>query len=133
MIADNGTIEVFSEENKSSSVKVLATGIAKKYEGDKVVKEFAFSAKEATATFTSTSEVTNLFSGDIKEFNTDKKTIVFTDGTNDKSAVKYAGETDTKYTYKDVNGAPLSEDGFIENLKMQLLRKISKSNLREER
>ncbi|MFJ8091025.1 S-layer homology domain-containing protein [Lysinibacillus sp. NPDC095746] len=125
VIADNGTIEVFSEENKSSSVKVLATGIAKKYEGDKVVKEFAFSAKEATATFTSTSEVTNLFSGDIKEFNTDKKTIVFTDGTNDKSAVKYAGETDTKYTYKDVNGAPLSEDGFIGKLKDAITAKKS--------
>ena len=127
VIADNGSIEVYSPENKSSSVKVLATGIAKKYDeaGKVVVKEFAFNAKEAKATFTSTSEVTNLFSGDIKEFNTDKKTVVFTDGTNVKESVKYAGEEGKKYIYKDVNGAPLSEEGFIGKLKDAVTAKKS--------
>ncbi|MFJ7916465.1 MULTISPECIES: S-layer homology domain-containing protein [unclassified Lysinibacillus] len=117
VIADNGTIEVKAKDNKSTSVKVLATGVAKKIVNNVVEKEFAFSAKEATATFTSTSEVTNLFTGDIKSFNTDKKTVVFTDNKGDKEAVKYAGETGKTYVYKNVNGAPLSEEQLVKTLK----------------
>ncbi|MDM5246438.1 hypothetical protein [Lysinibacillus sp. G4S2] len=117
VIADNGTINVTAVDGKSTSVKVSATGVAKKYENGKVVKEFSFHSKDATATFTSTSEVTNLFTGTIKSFNTDKKTIVFNDKDGDKEAVKYAGESGKKYVYKNVNSAPLSETQFIELLK----------------
>ncbi|WP_185903485.1 S-layer homology domain-containing protein [Lysinibacillus sphaericus] len=116
LIAPDGKIAVTSKDEKSTSVKVIATGVAKKTENG-IVKEFAFTSKEATATFTSTSEVTNLFTGNIKSFNTDKKTVVFNDKDGDKAAIKYAGETGKTYVYKNVNGAPLSEAQFVQLLK----------------
>lgn len=117
VIADNGSIQVTAKEGKSTSVKVLATGVATKKNANGTVDEFAFTAQEATATFTSSSEVTNLFTGDVESFNTDKQTIVFTDGKISKDPVKYAGESGKTYTYKNVNGAPLSEAQFETILK----------------
>ncbi|ATP38996.1 hypothetical protein CSE16_02590 [Solibacillus sp. R5-41] len=116
LIATNGEIIVeANEKGESTSVKVLATGVAK-HATDNTKKDFAFTAKEATATFTSTTELTNLFTGTIKSFNTDKQTIVFNDKDSVKDPVKYAGETDKKYVYKNINGAPLSEKQFVEYL-----------------
>nr|CAH61071.1 S-layer-like protein, SllA [Lysinibacillus sphaericus]CAI29286.1 SllA-like protein [Lysinibacillus sphaericus] len=112
LVAANGEIDVTTVDGKSSSVKVLATGVAK--DGN---KEFAFTSKEATATFTSSKEVTNLFTGDIHSFDTEKETIVFTDGSVLKDAVKYAGETDKKYEYRNINRAPISKAEFVNILK----------------
>ncbi len=112
LVSQSGEINVTAVDGKSSSVKVLATGVAK--DGN---KEFAFTSKEATATFTSTSEIPNLFTGDIHSFDTDKETVVFTDGSVLKNAVKYAGETGKTYVYRNVNGAPLSKDQFVNILK----------------
>ncbi|MEK5329977.1 S-layer homology domain-containing protein [Lysinibacillus sp. FSL W8-0992] len=114
VVAPTGEIAVTSVDGKTSSVKVLATGVAKEVNGN---KEFAFTSKEATATFTSTSEITNLFTGDIHSFDTDKETVVFTDGSILKNAVKYAGETDKTYVYRNVNGAPISKNQFVNILK----------------
>ncbi|WP_170219868.1 hypothetical protein, partial [Lysinibacillus mangiferihumi] len=112
LVAENGEINVTTVDGQSSSVKVLATGVAK--DGN---KEFAFTSKEATATFTSSKEVTNLFTGDIHSFDTEKETIVFTDGSVLKDAVKYAGETDKKYEYRNINRAPISKAEFVNILK----------------
>jgi len=114
LVAPSGEINVTTVDGKSSSVKVLATGVAKETNGN---KEFAFTSKEATATFTSSKEVTNLFTGDIHSFDTEKETVVFTDGSVLKDAVKYAGETDKKYEYRNINRAPLSKDEFVNILK----------------
>jgi len=114
VVAPSGEINVTTVEGKTSSVKVLATGVAKEINGN---KEFAFTAKEATATFTSTSDIANLFTGNIHSFNTDRETIIFTDGTVLKNAVKYAGESDKTYVYRNVNGTPLSKEQFVELLK----------------
>ncbi|MFJ7842235.1 hypothetical protein ACIQXG_22695, partial [Lysinibacillus sphaericus] len=114
VVAPTGEITVTTVDGKTSSVRVLATGVAKEVNGN---KEFAFTSKEATATFTSTSEIPNLFTGDIHSFDTDKETVVFTDGSVLKNAVKYAGETDKTYVYRNVNGAPLSKDQFVNILK----------------
>nr|WP_025218595.1 S-layer homology domain-containing protein [Lysinibacillus varians]AHN23945.1 S-layer-like protein, SllB\ len=114
VVAPSGEITVTTVDGKTSSVRVLATGVAKEVNGN---KEFAFTSKEATATFTSTSEIPNLFTGDIHSFDTDKETVVFTDGSVLKNAVKYAGETDKTYVYRNVNGAPLSKDQFVNILK----------------
>nr|CAH61073.1 S-layer-like protein, SllB [Lysinibacillus sphaericus] len=114
VVAPSGEITVTTVDGKTSSVRVLATGVAKEVNGN---KEFAFTSKEATATFTSTSEIPNLFTGDIHSFDTDKETVVFTDGSVLKNAVKYAGETGKTYVYRNVNGAPLSKDQFVNILK----------------
>lgn len=112
---DTYTIKDFvveTEKDQSTSAKVTATGVAR-HDG----KDFAFTAKETTINFTSTSEVTNLYTGKINSFNTDKKQIIFADQAGkDMDAIKYAGESDKKYAYKNVNGAPLSEDQFIKIL-----------------
>ncbi|MER2169332.1 MAG: S-layer homology domain-containing protein, partial [Psychrobacillus psychrodurans] len=58
---NNGAdLTVQAEENKSTSVRVVATGVAD-YNG----KDFAFTAKEATATFTSTTAVTDTYTGKV--------------------------------------------------------------------
>ncbi|WP_181020963.1 hypothetical protein, partial [Lysinibacillus sphaericus] len=109
VVADNGTITV-KPNGKTTSVKVLATGVAKE---DKTNgKEYAFTAKEATAKFTATKEISNPYTGAIKYYDTDKKTITF-DG---KDAIKYAGESGKKYKYYSGNIEVATEKAFIDLL-----------------
>ncbi|MEK5329982.1 S-layer homology domain-containing protein [Lysinibacillus sp. FSL W8-0992] len=69
---NNGAnLKVRAEENKSSAVRVVATGVAR-YNG----KDFAFTAKEATATFTSTTAVADTFTGEVAAITTEGLTYV---------------------------------------------------------
>ncbi len=111
VVAPNGEITVTTVDGKSSSVKVLATGVAKQTNGN---KEFAFTSKEATATFTATKDVSNPYTGVVRAFDTDKKTLSFVG----KDAVKYAGETGKTYQYRGVGNTPIANaDAFITELK----------------
>ncbi|WP_176723182.1 hypothetical protein, partial [Lysinibacillus sphaericus] len=111
VVAPSGEITVTTVDGKSSSVKVLATGVAKQTNGN---KEFAFTSKEATATFTATNEVSNPYTGVVKAYDTDKKTITFAG----KDAVKYAGETGKTYQYRGVGNTPIANaTAFINELK----------------
>jgi len=100
-----GSLTVESVSGKTTSVRVVATGTARK-DG----KDFIFTAKESTATFTNSAAVGAAYSGYLASFNTDNKTIKFTG----KDAVKYAGVSGKTYEYYGVNGAPLiGADAFI--------------------
>ncbi|MFJ7663264.1 S-layer homology domain-containing protein [Lysinibacillus sp. NPDC097162] len=111
VVAKEGVIEVTSVDGKTSSVKVLATGVAKEINGN---KEFAFTSKEATATFTATKEISNPYTGLVTEFNVGKETITF-DG---KDPVKYDGESGKTYKYYGIGGSTISSaKAFIDQLK----------------
>ncbi|MFJ5768201.1 hypothetical protein ACIP9C_23015, partial [Lysinibacillus sp. NPDC093210] len=102
LVAKSGEIKVTSEKGLSTSVKVLATGVAKEVNGN---KEFAFTAKEATATFTAAKEVPSSFTGFVTVFNsadsgTDSNSIWF-DG---KNPIKYAGVSGKTFKYYGANG-----------------------------
>nr|CAH61072.1 S-layer protein, SlfB [Lysinibacillus sphaericus]CAI29288.1 S-layer protein (SlfB) [Lysinibacillus sphaericus] len=113
VVAKDGVINVTTVDNKSSSVKVLATGVAKQTNGN---KEFAFTSKEATATFTATNEVSNPYTGAVKHYNTDKKTITF----DNKDAIKYAGVKGKTYKYFGLGSTPIANaDAFIATLSGQ--------------
>jgi trimeric autotransporter adhesin len=112
-------LRVKSKTGETSSVKVLATGNAE-YEDKnstatpKAKKTYAFTSKEATATFTKSSEVGNTYTGVVKSYNTAKEELVI----NDKEAVKYAGESGKTYVYKGLGGATISDaDAFIDIIK----------------
>ncbi|WP_024361609.1 hypothetical protein, partial [Lysinibacillus sphaericus] len=110
VVAPNGEINVTSVEGKTSSVKVLATGVAKEVNGN---KEFAFTSKEATATFTNTGEITNPYTGvlDLASINKKDKEIKFADKSK---AVVYAGETGKTYKYFGIGNTTISSaDAFI--------------------
>ncbi|PIC56137.1 hypothetical protein CSV80_15845 [Sporosarcina sp. P12(2017)] len=95
--------------DKNASVRVVATGVA--LDGD---KDYAFTAKEATASFTATSAVSDLYTGEVVSFNSDKKELTF----SGKDAVKYAGEKDVTYEYKGLGNTPIATaDDFIKELK----------------
>ncbi|WP_374963864.1 S-layer homology domain-containing protein [Lysinibacillus sp. RS5] len=64
---------VESAEGKSTSVKVIATGVAVNTDG----KDYAFTAKEATATFTAKAEVPNNYIGSVESVNTADKKLTF--------------------------------------------------------
>lgn len=108
-------LKVRSVDGKSTSVKVVATGNAKYTERNSTnVKTYAFTSKEATASFVKTSEVGNTYTGIVKSINTDKEELVI----NDKDAVNYAGESGKTYVYKGLGGSTISDvDAFIELLK----------------
>ncbi|WP_339261514.1 S-layer homology domain-containing protein [Lysinibacillus sp. FSL K6-3209] len=108
-------LKVRSVDGKSTSVKVVATGNAKYTERNSTnVKTYAFTSKEATASFVKTSEVGNTYTGVVKSINTVKEELVI----NDKDAVKYAGESGKTYVYKGLGGATISDvDAFIDILK----------------
>ncbi|MFJ7409161.1 MULTISPECIES: hypothetical protein, partial [unclassified Lysinibacillus] len=110
-----GTDLLVDSKGKTSAVKVLATGVAK-YTENGVVKDFAFTAKEATAKFTATNEVTNPYTGAVKSYNTDKKTITF----DKKDAIKYAGVSGKTYKYYGLGSTPIADaDAFIATLSSQ--------------
>ena len=85
--------------DKNASVKVVATGIAV----DTDNKDYAFTAKEATATFTSTQAVADTYTSYVSEINTKDKEITFTG----KAPVSYDGAS-----FKAENGSTLSTDAF---------------------
>lgn len=98
---DSGaSLLVTSSEKKSTSVRVVATGSARKDS-----KDFAFTAKEATATFTATNEVPNSYTGKAVQYNTadtgsNTNSIWFAD----KDPVKYAGVSGKTFKYFGANG-----------------------------
>ncbi|MGR6904122.1 S-layer homology domain-containing protein [Lysinibacillus sp. BSL11] len=99
-------LQVKAIDGKPSSVRVIATGIAINPADS---KDYAFTAKEATATFTSSSEVANNHVGRIGSVNTTDKTLTF-DG---KKPISYK---DAKFVAE--NNAPLADaDAFIAELK----------------
>lgn len=108
--ADGASLLVTSSDKKSTSVRVVATGSARKDS-----KDFAFTAKEATATFTATNEVSNPYTGviDLASINKTDKEIKFVG----KDAVKYAGEKGKTYKYQGLGNTPIANaDAFISEL-----------------
>ncbi|MDD1503240.1 S-layer homology domain-containing protein [Lysinibacillus sp. CNPSo 3705] len=67
----NPELKVVAVDGKSTSVKVTANGIALNTDN----KDYAFTSKEATATFTSLSDVGNQSTGDVVEIN-DKYIVI---------------------------------------------------------
>lgn len=108
-------LQVKSKDGKTTSVKVVATGNAEFFDkNSNTTKTFAFTSKEATATFTNTSEVGTTYTGVVKSFNTDKEELVI----NDKKPVKYAGESGKTYVYKGLGSSTISDaDAFIDIIK----------------
>lgn len=109
-------LEVTSVDGKTTAVKVIATGIAVNTDG----KDYAFTAKEATATFTATSEVANSYTGVAAQFNTADA------GTNSnsiwfagKNPVKYAGVSGKTYKYFGSNGNEIYGEKAWEDLLTQ--------------
>lgn len=95
-------LQVNSVDGKSSSVRVVATGIAVNPADQ---KDFAFTAKEATATFTASNEVVNNHIGKVVSVNTTDKTLTF-DG---KKAISLK---DAKFVTE--NNAELADlDAFV--------------------
>ncbi|ARD48829.1 S-layer homology domain-containing protein [Sporosarcina sp. P33] len=106
----NTDLKVAPTMDKNTSVRVVATGIAVDTDG----KDYAFTAKEATASFTATRAVSDLYTGDVVSFNSEKKELTF----SGKDAVKYAGEKDVTYEYKGLGNTPIATaDDFIKELK----------------
>ncbi|PIC67965.1 hypothetical protein CSV78_04010 [Sporosarcina sp. P16a] len=106
----NTELKVTPTMDKNTSVRVVATGVAVDTDG----KDYAFTAKEATATFTATSAVSDLYTGEVVSFNSDKKELTF----SGKDAVKYSGEKDVTYEYKGLGNTPIATaDDFIKELK----------------
>ncbi|PID02453.1 hypothetical protein CSV67_09125 [Sporosarcina sp. P2] len=106
----NRDLDVKPTTDKNTSVRVVATGVAVDTDG----KDYAFTAKEATASFTATSAVSDLYTGEVVSFNTDKKELTF----SGKDAIKYAGEKDVTYEYKGLGNTPIATaDDFIKELK----------------
>ncbi|WP_409367937.1 S-layer homology domain-containing protein [Lysinibacillus sp. 38-6] len=106
----NGEIEVTTVNSQTSSVKVIATGVAKQNNGN---KEFAFTAKEATATFTNADEITNPYTGilDLTSINKKDKEIKFA---GKSKAVAYAGESGKAYKYFTIGNSRIANaDAFI--------------------
>lgn len=94
------------DPSKSSSVRVIATGVAINPADS---KDFAFTAKEVTATFTATADVTNNYIGRVASVNTADKTLTFAG----KKAISYK---DAKFVAE--NNASLEDaDAFIAELK----------------
>lgn len=97
---NGASLFVKSAQNKTTSVKVVATGTAYK-DG----KDFAFAAKEATATFTATDDVPNSYTGVATKYNpadsgSDTNSIWFAG----KKPVKYAGVSGKTFKYFGANG-----------------------------
>lgn len=80
------SLSVTSAEGKTTSVRVVATGSARK-DG----KDFAFTAKEATATFTNSAVVAAPYTGYVKEFNA-------LDSGSNSNSLWFVGKNPIKYT-----------------------------------
>lgn len=102
--SENLAVQLANAE-KSSSVRVIATGIAiNPADG----KDFAFTAKEATATFTATTDVTNNYIGQVVSVNKADKTLTF----KGKKAISLK---DAKFVTE--NNATLADlDAFVAEL-----------------
>ncbi|WP_052344199.1 S-layer homology domain-containing protein [Bacillus ndiopicus] len=99
-------LEVVSVDGKTTSVKVIATGVAVNTDG----KDYAFTAKDAEATFTSTTEVPNNYTGVIAAINTSKQELTF-------AGKKAVSVKDAKFFGQ--NGAELANfDAFVNELKV---------------
>ncbi|OXT14904.1 hypothetical protein B9K06_23735 [Bacillus sp. OG2] len=92
-------LKVSPVSDKNASVKVVATGIATDTDGT----DYAFTAKEATATFTSTQAVADTYTSYVSSINTTDKEITFTG----KSPVSYEDAT-----FKAENGSTITLEAF---------------------
>ncbi|MGE7914312.1 S-layer homology domain-containing protein [Lysinibacillus xylanilyticus] len=95
---------VESADGKSTSVKVIATGVAVNTDG----KDYAFTAKEATATFTAKDEVPNNYIGSVESVNTADKKLTFVG----KKAISLK---DAKFVSEN-NSEIADLDAFVEEL-----------------
>ncbi|MEK4712082.1 S-layer homology domain-containing protein [Sporosarcina sp. FSL K6-5500] len=103
----NTDLVVRPTQDKNASVRVVATGIAKDTDG----KDYAFTAKEATATFAATKAVSALYTGDVESYNSKDEELVFVG----KDPVSYTG---SGYVYKGVGNTPIATaEDFIKELK----------------
>lgn len=110
----NTDLLVSLAQDKTGKVRVVATGIAIDTDG----KDYAFTAKEATASFTATKAVSDLYTGKVVSFNSDKGELTF-DG---KDAVKYTGAD-----YRGLGNTPIATAAdFIEELKKVKLQLLVK-------
>ncbi|MGE7020708.1 S-layer homology domain-containing protein [Solibacillus cecembensis] len=98
-------LKVNSVDGKTSSVRVVATGVAK---NPADAKDFAFTAKEATATFTASTEVANGYIGQVVSVDTKAKTLTF----KGKKAISLK---DAKFVTENNTNIP-DLDGFITEL-----------------
>ncbi|WP_153720883.1 S-layer homology domain-containing protein [Sporosarcina cascadiensis] len=106
----NTDLVVTAAQDKNAAVRVVATGTA--IDTDR--KDYAFTAKEATATFTGTKEVGAIHTDEVVSYNSDKKELNFIG----KDPVKYAGETGVTYAYRGLGNTPIATaDDFIKELK----------------
>ena len=114
-VTSGDSIEVSQVNGKASSVKVTATGVAKKTESNGVVKDFSFTSKDATAKFLDSKELTNPYTGiiDLNSIDKDEKEIKFSG--KDK-AIAYAGESGKTYKYLSGTSTIAGEKAFIELL-----------------
>lgn len=104
-VSQTSNLLVTPNVDSTTSIKVTATGNASYTEAG-VAKTFAFTAKEATATFTKVSEVpTTGFTGVVTAFDTTKKTITF----GSKDPVKYAGEAGKTYVFKGQGNTTIAD------------------------
>ncbi|BAK17772.1 hypothetical protein SSIL_3349 [Solibacillus silvestris StLB046] len=117
-----GNLEVFSDEGKSTSVKVVATGVARYYDEDlRTIKDFNFNAKEATATFTNSVTVTAPYTGYVTQFNaadsgSNSNSLWFAD----KNPIKYTGDN---VKYYGANGNEIFGEQAWENYLTTLVGK----------
>lgn len=111
-----GDLKVYSKDGKSTSVRVVATGVARYYDEDlKTIKDFNFNAKEATAKFIATGEISNPYTGviDLSSIDKDNKEISFVG----KNPIKYAGQSGKTYKYYGIGSTPITTAAnFIEEL-----------------
>jgi len=101
-----------ADSTKSTSVRVVANGVAKSTTG--AALDYNFTSTETTATFTASTEVPALYTGSVASYNSENKTLTFAS----KSPVKYAGAAGYTYKYFGGNGAQLADAAsFITELK----------------
>ncbi|ARF18014.1 S-layer homology domain-containing protein [Sporosarcina ureae] len=106
----NTDLKVTPTMDKNTSVRVVATGTAIDTDG----KDYAFTAKEATASFTATKAVSDLYTGEVVSYDSEEKELTF----SGKDAVKYADEKDVTYEYKGLGNTPIATaEDFINELK----------------
>jgi len=116
-----GSLTVESVGQKTTSVRVVATGTAKK-DG----KDFIFTAKEATATFTNSKAVPTPFTGLVTEFNpadsgANSNSLWF-DG---KNPIKYTG---TNVKYFGANGNEIFGEAAWETYLTSLATAVAPGN-----
>lgn len=109
--ASADSIKVKSVDGKSTSVRVVANGVAKS--NTTSVLDYNFTSTETTATFTASTDLADLHTGVVASYNSKDKTVTFVG----KTPVKYAGAAGHTYKYFGGNGAQLANaDAFITEL-----------------